>query len=124
MNTSVKDLRVLITAGAQGIGLTIAETFVNAGAQVHICDINADALTVTQARLPTITQSHTDVAEAAEVNAMFDQIGARWGGQLDVLVNNAGIAGPTAALADTLLDDWQQTLAVNLICAPGARCHC
>jgi len=114
MDTSVKDLRVLVTAGAEGIGLAIAETFVNAGAHVHLCDVNADALATVAARLPGVTCSHTDVADAAQVDTMFDQVGTRWGGQLDVLVNNAGIAGPTAALADTPLDGWQQTLDVNL----------
>jgi len=114
MDSSVKDLRVLVTAGAQGIGLVISETFARAGAQVHMCDIDADALRAAQARLPEVTQSCTDVADAHAVNALFDQIGARWHNRLDVLVNNAGIAGPTAALEDTPLDGWQQTLAVNL----------
>jgi len=114
MNTDVTGLRVLVTAGAQGIGLAITEAFVAGGAQVHICDINADALTAVRQRHPGVTTSHTNVARAEAVDALFDQISDRWGGQLDVLVNNAGIAGPTAALEHTPVDGWQQTLAVNL----------
>ena len=113
MDTGMKGKRVLVTAGAQGIGLAITETFVAAGAEVHICDINEAFLADAGIRLPGVTQSRTDVADAAQVDAMFDDLQARWG-TLDVLVNNAGIAGPTARLEDTSLAEWDQTIAVNL----------
>lgn len=114
MDTNVKNLRVLVTAGAQGIGLAITEAFVNAGAQVHICDIDEGFLASARERFPGVGQSRTDVSDAGQVDAMFEQIGARWGHQLDVLVNNAGVAGPTAALEDTTPQAWSQTIAVNL----------
>lgn len=113
MDIGMKDKRVLVTAGAQGIGLAITEAFVAAGAQVHICDVNQDFLAEAKSRLPGVSQSRTDVADAAQVDAMFDALKARWG-MLDVLVNNAGIAGPTAKVEDTELADWAQTIAVNL----------
>ena len=113
MDTGMKEKRVVVTAGAQGIGLAITEAFVAAGAQVHICDINEAFLADANSRMPGVSQSHTDVADAAQVDAMFDVLKARWG-VLDVLVNNAGIAGPTAKVEETDLTGWEQTIAVNL----------
>ena len=105
--------RVVVTAGAQGIGLAITAAFVAAGAQVHICDINDDFLAAAKAKFPAVSQSCTDVADEAQVDVMFAELSTRWGG-LDVLVNNAGIAGPTAKVEDTDLTEWSQTIAVNL----------
>jgi len=113
MDIGLKGKRVLVTAGAQGIGLAITGAFVAAGAQVHICDVNDDFLASARQQFPQVTQSRTDVSNEAQVDAMFAELAARWGG-LDVLVNNAGIAGPTAKVEDTSLADWDQTIAVNL----------
>src|ERR1039458_1300413 len=112
MDTGMKEKRVVVTAGAQGIGLAITEAFVAAGAQVHICDINEAFLADANSRLPGVSQSRTDVADVAQVDAMFDVLKARWG-VLDVLVNNAGIAGPTAKVEETDLTDWEQTIAIR-----------
>lgn len=113
MDTGLKGKRVVVTAGAQGIGLAITEAFVAAGASVHICDVNDDFLAEAKKKFPQVSQSHTDVSKEDQVDAMFAELTARWGA-LDVLVNNAGIAGPTAAVEDTALADWAQTIAVNL----------
>lgn len=113
MDIAMKGKRVLVTAGAQGIGWAITEAFVAAGAQVHICDVNTVFLADAQRRLPGVSQSCTDVSDAAQVDAMFAELSSRWG-VLDVLVNNAGIAGPTARLEETELSEWNQTIAVNL----------
>lgn len=113
MDIGLNGKRVVVTAGAQGIGLAITEAFVAAGAEVHICDVNDDFLAVAKSRLPGVSQSRTDVSNEAQVDAMFAALSARWGG-LDVLVNNAGIAGPTAPVEDTDLAQWSQTIAVNL----------
>ncbi|MCY7369748.1 MAG: SDR family oxidoreductase [Polaromonas sp.] len=113
MNTAMNGRRVVVTAGAQGIGLAITGAFVAAGAKVHICDINADFLAAARARFPAVSQSSTDVSNEAQVDAMFGELATRWGG-LDVLVNNAGIAGPTAHVEDTDLQAWSDTIAVNL----------
>ena len=113
MDIGLHGKRVLVTAGAQGIGLAITQAFVAAGAQVHICDINEGFLAHAKHLLPQVGQSRTDVSDAAQVDALFADIGARWGG-LDVLVNNAGIAGPTSPVEDTELAAWDQTIAINL----------
>ena len=113
MDITMQGKRVLVTAGAQGIGLAITEAFVAAGALVHICDVDAAFLTDAQRRLPGVSQSRTDVADEAQVDAMFAELSRRWG-TLDVLVNNAGIAGPTARVEETELAEWSQTIAVNL----------
>lgn len=113
MDISMKDQRVVVTAGAQGIGLAISETFVSAGAKVHLCDVNPEFIASARTKLPTVTTSLTDVSNEDQVRAMFADLEQRWGA-LDVLVNNAGIAGPTAEIENTKLSDWQQTIAVNL----------
>ena len=113
MDIGLNGKRVVVTAGAQGIGLAITEAFVTAGAEVHICDVSDDFLVAAKSRFPGVSQSLTDVSNEAQVDAMFAELGARWGA-LDVLVNNAGIAGPTAPVEDTDLAQWGQTIAVNL----------
>jgi len=113
MTTGMQGKRVVVTAGAQGIGLAITGAFVAAGAEVHICDVNDDFLVSARARLPDVSQSRTDISNEAQVDAMFAELSSRWGA-LDVLVNNAGIAGPTAKVEDTELSEWSQTIAVNL----------
>ncbi|CAB3853846.1 3-alpha-hydroxycholanate dehydrogenase (NADP(+)) [Achromobacter animicus] len=123
MTESLKGARVLVTAGAQGIGLAIARRFVDAGAEVHICDVDEHALKAAQESLPALSVSRTDVSDETQVLAMFEALGARWGA-LDVLVNNAGVSGPTSRLEDTTLDAWRNTLDVNLtgtfLCARSA----
>ena len=113
MNTSAKGLRVLVTAGAAGIGRAIAETFVEHGARVHICDIDDNALAQTKKALLQVTQTVADVAKLADVDRLFDDVQRHLGG-LDVLVNNAGIAGPTAKVEDIRPEDWERCIAVDL----------
>lgn len=113
LNFQLTGQHALVTAGAQGIGLAITEALLQQGAEVHICDVDRAALDKTKAQHPQVHISHTDVSNEAQVLSMFAEIQKRWG-QLDILVNNAGIAGPTAAIEDTALNEWRQTLDVNL----------
>lgn len=113
MDIGMNDKRVIVTAGAQGIGLAITGAFVSAGARVHICDVDEQFLASAGERFPGVTRSRTDVSRADQVDAMFAELAQRWGA-LDVLVNNAGIAGPTAKVEETDLEGWHQTIAVNL----------
>jgi len=105
--------RVLVTAGADGIGLDIARTFASAGANVLVCDVQQTALDRLAAETPGIHGCLADVSNEADVAAMFTLVDQKLGG-LDVLVNNAGVAGPTGGVETLSLGDWERTLAVNL----------
>ncbi len=115
--------RALVTAAASGIGLVTALALLDAGAQVFICDADAAQLADTLAREPRLQGAVCDVSEESQVLALFaaalGQLGC-----LDILINNAGVAGPTAAVEDISLDDWRRCLAVNLdgsfLCARAA----
>src|SRR5438105_9591342 len=106
-------LRVVVTAGAAGIGRTIAATFLADGARVHVCDIDEAALAKCRSELPHVTQRKADVSKLAEVDRLFADVKRELGG-LDVLVNNAGIAGPTAKIEDMKPEDWERCIAVDL----------
>jgi NAD(P)-dependent dehydrogenase (short-subunit alcohol dehydrogenase family) len=106
-------LRVLITGGASGIGWVIAQALQEQGARVHLCDTSSDLLAQALRQQPVGSGSVADVSNAQQVDSLFDDLQRCLGG-LDVLVNNAGIAGPTAAVEDITPDDWSRTLAVNI----------
>ena len=105
--------RVVVTAGAAGIGLAIAKAFAADGDRVHICDINEQAVEQVTDDNPAITGTVCDVSSRSSVEAFVQDAVARLGG-IDVLVNNAGIAGPTASVEEMDPDQWDAVLAVNL----------
>ncbi|MEL6292055.1 MAG: SDR family oxidoreductase [Pseudomonadota bacterium] len=111
MDTGLKDARVLITAGANGIGLMTARMFAAEGARVHVCDIDTDALHTMKSEHPDITQSVCDVSDRSACTALIDDAVVALGG-IDVLVNNAGIAGPTGRVDEIAPEDWDQCLAI------------
>ncbi len=113
MHVSVDGLRVMVTAGAAGIGRAITRAFVDDGARVHVCDVDEGALEAFAQECPEARVTRADVASVAEVDAFFDAAQA-WLGGLDVLVNNAGIAGPTGGVEDISPQDWDRTLAINI----------
>ena len=106
-------LRVLVTAGAAGIGAAIAEAFIEAGAKLLICDVDAEALVNFAEVHPGTFATQTDVSDEAAVEQLFAEVEARLGG-LDVLLNNAGIAGPTGRIDELAVDDIKRTLDVDL----------
>lgn len=105
-------MRVLVTAGAGGIGRAIADTFVAHGARVHVCDVSREALDECLAA-GTMTGNIADVGVEADVDGLFEEVQRNLGG-LDVLVNNAGLAGPTAEVEDIEAEEWCRTVDVNL----------
>ena len=113
MNTAAQGMRVLVTAGAAGIGRAIAQTFLEHGARVHICDVDTAALGAAEQALRPVTQTVADVASVADVDRLFGEVQRSLGG-LDVLVNNAGIAGPTGKVEDLRPEDWDRCIAVDL----------
>jgi NAD(P)-dependent dehydrogenase (short-subunit alcohol dehydrogenase family) len=104
---------VLVTAGASGIGRCIAETFLAQGCKVHICDIAESAIKDFLSANPGATASLADVSNPQEVGNLFEDLRQQHG-RLDVLVNNAGVSGPTASVADIEIDDWNHTINVDL----------
>lgn len=113
MELGLTGLRVLVTAGAGGIGLETARAFAEEGAKVHVCDVDGAALEALAASDPAITQSVADVADRPSVDRLFDDALSALGG-LDVLINNAGTAGPTAYVDEIDPADWDQCVSICL----------
>jgi len=103
--------RVLVTAGASGIGREIARAFLGVGATVFICDIDEAALS--SAGTEGLKTARCDMARRADIERMVPEAVAALGG-LDVLVNNAGIAGLTLPVVEMPPDEWDKVVAVNL----------
>ncbi|MBK3400632.1 MULTISPECIES: SDR family oxidoreductase [Methylobacterium] len=110
MEMGLGGLKVLVTAGASGIGLEVAQAFMEEGAQVHVCDVDREALA---ALPPGIGATHADVASREDVARLFAEAERALGG-LDCLVNNAGIAGPTGRVEEIDPEDWDRTLDICL----------
>lgn len=113
MKLSLNGSRVLVTGGAAGIGLTIAETFLQAGARVHICDLSDEGLAAFAASHPGTGTTRADVGNRADVDRLFDDVAAGLGG-LDVLVNNAGISGAMGPVESLDPDDWERVFNANM----------
>lgn len=105
--------RVVITAGAGGIGWAIAQAFLAEGAKVHISDVNREAVDKVVAEHENLTGSVGDVASVEDVQQLLEDVREHLGG-VDVLVSNAGIAGPTAPVEDYDPDAWESVVTVNL----------
>lgn len=102
--------RVLITAGANGIGLVMARAFAALGDRVWVTDVDEAAV----ASLPPgVRGTVCDASSEAAMDLLFADIASNWGG-LDVAIANAGIKGPTAAIEEMPLEGWHQCLEVNL----------
>lgn len=113
MKIDFKHKKVVVTAGASGIGHNIAKGFAAKGATVFVCDIDKD-------RVDTINEFENntyafvaDVSNYNDVEAFFKFIQTQTD-RIDVLVNNAGIAGPTARVEEVTSNEWDKTVAVTL----------
>lgn len=106
-------LRVFVSAGAAGIGRAIADTLAAHGARLYVCDVSAEALDKCLRERPGFAGMVADAGDEKAVDAVFDDIERKLGG-LDVLVNNAGIAGPTAGVEAIDPADWRRTIDINL----------
>ena len=108
-----RGLRVLVTAGARGVGAAIARAFHVAGSRVHVCDVDRSALDRLRSEVPGLTHSMADVSLSADVVSVFEDVQGALGG-LDVLVGNGSIVGPTGPVETIDGAGWERTIAVNL----------
>src|SRR5262249_28326547 len=113
IGSGIMSQRVLITAGAAGIGREFVRAFTANGAKVFVCDIDDKALAAIAKEIPGLIARRCDMASRAEIERMVPDAVAALGG-LDVLINNAGIAGLTLPIAEYPPDDWDKVVAVNL----------
>ena len=101
--------RVVVTAGASGIGRAMVDAFLDAGARVHVADLPGHG-----GDLPDgVGFTGGDVSEPADVDRLFDDVVASLG-SVDVLCNNVGIAGPTGPVEELGVEGWDETMAVNV----------
>ncbi len=111
MHLGLAGLRVLVTAGAGGIGLKVAQAFEREGAKVHVCDVDQQTVAALAASHSKITASLCDVGDRGQVAALFKEAETKLQG-LDCLINNAGIAGPTGPVHEINPEDWDRCLNV------------
>ncbi|MEL6571655.1 MAG: SDR family oxidoreductase [Pseudomonadota bacterium] len=105
--------RVVITAGAAGIGRAIAERFLQDGATVAICDADAAAVAAFADERPSCIARVADVTSEAEMGGFLAEVESAWGG-VDIVCANAGTGGPAGAIETLDYDAWQACVATNL----------
>nr|PNR49428.1 hypothetical protein PHYPA_011324 [Physcomitrium patens] len=105
---------VVVTGGASGIGEATARLFAKNGAYVVIADINTEGGSQLSSELGSQAQFvHCDVRKERDVASLVDEA-VRWKGKLDVYFSNAGFVGALGSIDELNLDDFDETLAVNL----------
>jgi NAD(P)-dependent dehydrogenase (short-subunit alcohol dehydrogenase family) len=105
--------RVLVTAGATGIGREFVRAFAANGAKVFVSDIDSKALDALAREVNGLVTGTCDNSKRSDIEAMVPAAAEALGG-LDVLINNAGIAGPTTPVEKTDPDEWETVINVNL----------
>ncbi|NQZ79032.1 MAG: SDR family oxidoreductase, partial [Ekhidna sp.] len=108
-----RELNVVVIAGASGIGKSIVEHYIQEGSRVFVCDVSDDLIKSFKEDLPETYIEQTDVSAFQEVQAFFTNIASQVD-CIDVLINSAGIAGPTALLEDADPSHWGKTMDVNV----------
>ncbi|HKS47378.1 MAG TPA: SDR family oxidoreductase [Amycolatopsis sp.] len=103
----------VVTGAGSGLGRYIARALLDAGYRVALAGRRAEPLRESAEGHPDALPVLTDVADPAQVEALFDAVRARWG-RLDLLVNNAGTFGPSGDVSEISVTDWQRTVDVNL----------
>lgn len=106
-------LRVVVTAGASGIGRAIVDMLAVHGAKIHICDVSDAHLADFRKTYPAFGATKADVSSEADVARLFAEAKAGLGG-LDALINNAGIAGPTGGVDEIAPEDWRRCIDICL----------
>ena len=119
------DSTAIVTGGGRGIGQAICVELANQGFDVVVADIDDGAMDETVALIEDEGQTglpvYTDLGDEASIESTIDTVVEKLG-SVDVLVNNAGIAGPTTPCEEVATDEWRQTIAVNLT-GPFTMCR-
>ena len=105
--------RALITGAGSGIGKVMAQHFEKAGARIWICDADTNNLELSLKENLDWNGTQCDVSEETQVDQLFKEMSDSFGG-LEILVNNAGIAGPTAPVEEIEPGEWRRSVGVNL----------
>ena len=117
VNQSLKNKKIIISAGASGIGWATTKVCLTKGATVFICDIEKKYLTKAK-KHPLNNKKlfvyECDAANEHAVKELFKNISKKTK-KLDCLINNVGIAGPTGTIENLKSEDWEKTLKVNVI---------
>ena len=110
-----KNRTALVTGGAQGFGLDIAKWFLNSGAKVIIWDIDSEMLekAVKELDSPNLISNIVDVSNYQEVESEVYKITQK--SKIDILINNAGITGPTMPLWEYDVEMWNKIVKINLL---------
>jgi NAD(P)-dependent dehydrogenase (short-subunit alcohol dehydrogenase family) len=116
----LEDQTAIVTGGGRGIGRVIALALAREGVDVLICGRDQKALAQTAAEIHELGRraftTVCDVSQESEIDAMVQAALSEFG-RVNILVNNAGIAGPTAPITEVSTKDWDETIAVNLTSA-------
>lgn len=113
MDTPSDEPVAFVSAGGGGAGRTIVQRLAGAGFRVVTCDIDADAVASLDGAGGRVVARACDLSRPDDVVRVFEGTIGRIG-RIDLLVNNVGIAGPTAAAEDVTIDEWEQTMRCNL----------
>ena len=110
----LKNRTALITGGAQGFGFDIAKKFLNSGADVIIFDIDEKELqnAIKKINNSKLSYNVVDVSNFEKINQTVLEINKKT--NIDILINNAGITGPTAELWNYSINDWNKVIEINL----------
>jgi 2-dehydro-3-deoxy-L-rhamnonate dehydrogenase (NAD+) len=110
-----KNRTALVTGGAQGFGLDIAKRFLKSGAKVIIWDIDPNMLkkAINEINNPNLSSNIIDVSNYKDVESCINDITKK--SNIDILINNAGITGPTAALWEYDVEMWKKVVEINLM---------
>jgi len=117
MPLSLQNKKIIISAGASGIGWATAKVCLSKGAIVYLCDIDIKSLKKIQKHPlnnKKLFSFECDASDENEVSDFFNKINKKTN-KIDALINNVGIAGPTGTIERLSSDDWEKTLKINVI---------
>jgi len=116
LGNTLKNKKIIISAGASGIGWAITKVCVEKGASIYLCDVDSKAINKVKKHSlynKRIFVSETNASDETEVIDFFHKIKKKFR-NLDALINNVGIAGPTGTIEKLDSSEWENTLHVNV----------